>query len=75
MEASEGSRIWSERLQLPVYSNGFIKPNDPHIATNTTQSKGIFIAGSCSSPMNLTDTLTDARSAAVAIKMFLENQN
>ncbi len=75
MEASEGSKTWTQKLQLKKYANGFIQPKDPHTATNETNVTGIFIAGSCSSPMNLTDTFTDARSAANAIKAFLEHQN
>lgn len=75
MEASEGSRHWAAQLGLPVAPNGFIQVKDPHFATNRTQTEGIFIAGCSSSPMNLTDTLTDARSAALAIQNFLKNQN
>lgn len=74
MEASEGSRNWAKQLQLKVSSNGFIQPKDPHFATNTTEVEGVFIAGSCSSPMNLTDTLTDARSAATTIQAFLSKK-
>jgi heterodisulfide reductase subunit A len=74
MEASEGSRNWAKQLQLKVSPNGFIQPKDPHFATNTTEVEGVFIAGSCSSPMNLTDTLTDARSAATTIQAFLSKK-
>lgn len=75
MEASEDSNYWAHQLGLNVSPNGFIQPKDPHFATNETNIEGIFIAGCCSSPMNLTDTLTDARSAAVTIKVFLEHNN
>jgi len=75
MEASEGSRELSSQLGLPLAANGFIRVKDPHTATNETAVQGIFIAGSCSSPMNLTDTLTDARSAAIAIKSYLQSSD
>lgn len=71
MEASEGSRQMAATLKLPLSPNGFIRPLDPHIDTNRTVGEGIFIAGCASSPMNLTDTLTDARSAAITINEFL----
>ncbi len=71
MEASEGSRHWAAQLGLYVAPNGFIQVKDPHFATNQTNIEGIFVAGCSSSPMNLTDTLTDARSAAMTIKEFL----
>lgn len=74
MEASDGSRQWAGQLNLAQAPNGFIRVKDPHVATNLTDQEGIFIAGSCSSPMNLTDTLTDARSAAAAVREYLENK-
>ena len=71
MEASDGSRWVAKELQLPLAPNGFIQPGDPHYATNRTAVEGVFVAGCATSPMNLTDTLTDARSAALAIGEFL----
>ena len=56
-----------------IAPNGFIRVGDPHTGTNRTNRPGIFIAGCSSSPMNLTDTLTDARSAAITIGEYLKN--
>lgn len=71
MEASDGSRQMASMLNLELAPNGFIRVKDPHHGTNLTNTEGVFIAGCCSSPMNLTDTLTDARSAVLAIKEYL----
>ena len=71
MEAAAGSGTLAGSVQIPLYPNGFIRPADPHTGTNLTARPGIFTAGSCTSPMNLTDTLTDARSAAWQIKKWL----
>ena len=71
MEASDGSRKLSAMLELKKAANGFIRVKDAHMATNRTNAEGIFIAGCSSSPMNLTDTITDARSAAIAIREYL----
>ena len=71
MESSDGSRWLAKELGLNLEPNGFIQASDPHYATNLTNVEGVFIAGCVSSPMNLTDTLTDARSAALAIQEFL----
>ncbi len=71
MEASDGSRRLAAQLGLDLAPNGFIRVKDPHYATNRTNVEGIFIAGCSSSPMNLTDTLTDARSAAFTIQEYL----
>lgn len=75
MESSEGSRQIASQLGLELAPNGFLKVKDPHYATNLTQVEGIFIAGCSSSPMNLTDTLTDARSAALAIGEYLKAES
>ena len=75
MEASDGSRQLADRLGLQLAPNGFIRAKDPHIATNQTNINGVFIAGCSSAPMNLTDTLTDARSAALTIKEFLDSNS
>ncbi len=71
MEPSEGTRQLATQLNLKLAPNGFLHTADPHYATNLTSTPGIFSAGCSTSPMNLTDTLTDARSAAIAIKEFL----
>ena len=72
MEASEGSRKMASALGLELAPNGFIRPADPHWGTNLTGTEGVFVAGSCTAPMSLTDTLADARSAADCIIDYLE---
>lgn len=74
MEASEGSRGMAGMLGLELAPNGFIRPEDPHTGTNVTGREGIFVAGSCTAPMSLTDTLADARSAADCIIDYLEKK-
>lgn len=75
MEASEGSRRAAGQLKLQLAPNGFIKPADPHYRNNHTNAEGIFIAGCSSAPMNLTDTLADARSAALAITNWIKHKS
>lgn len=72
MEASAGSRQAAGQLQLDLAPNGFIAPADPHYGNNLTQIENVFIAGCTSAPMNLTDTLADARSAAALIAQQLK---
>ncbi|WP_251620212.1 FAD-dependent oxidoreductase [Odoribacter lunatus] len=74
MEASEGSQKAASQLHLTQAPSGFIQPADPHYGNNRTNQEGVFIAGCCSAPMNLTDTLADARSAANTISEWL-NRN
>lgn len=73
MEASDGSREMADRLGLEVAPNGFIRPADPHYRNNYTNDEGVFVAGCGSAPMNLTDTLADARSAALTIMEYLSH--
>lgn len=74
MEASEGSREMAAQLGLAKAPNGFIRVADPHEGTNRTNAEGVFVAGCCTSPMNLTDTLTDARSAALCVEEYLRTR-
>jgi len=73
MEASVGSRKAAAQLSLQQAPNGFIQTADPHYGNNRTSEEGIFVAGCSSAPMNLTDTLADARSAAVTLTQWLKN--
>ncbi|MDE5638276.1 MAG: FAD-dependent oxidoreductase [Odoribacter sp.] len=75
MEASEGSRKAAAQLQLKQAPNGFIQSADPHYGMNRTNEEGIFIAGCSSAPMNLTDTLADARSAATTLTQWLKGSS
>lgn len=74
MEASEGSRTIADKLKLQLAPNGFIRCKDPHYGNNLTDTEGLFIAGCCSAPMTLTESLADARSAALNIADYLNNR-
>lgn len=52
-------------------SDGFFKASDPHLYGNITGVPGIFVAGTCSGPKTISDTLSDARSAALAVQSYL----
>lgn len=73
MESSEGTRQTAGELGLNLAPNGFILPQDPHYRNNFTNVEGVFVAGCGSAPMNLTDTLADARSAASCITAYVKN--
>ena len=61
MEASDGSRHLAAQLGLDLAPNGFIRVKDTHYATTHTNVEGIYIAGTSSYTMKLTDPLTDER--------------
>ena len=59
-------------LNLEFGSDGFIKTEDEHTMTNTSNIPGVFITGTCAGPKCITNTLTDARAAAAKVASFLE---
>lgn len=59
-------------LPLPRNSMKFWSVPDKLLAANTTDCEGIFVAGSCKGPMTLTESVSDARSAAINIENYLK---
>lgn len=52
--------------------NGFFKSDNIQIRRNYSTQPGIFLAGTSICPMSVNETLENARSAAIAVKNFLE---
>lgn len=75
MEPSEGTTKMISMFDINKANNRFIKTQDVHFANNNTNQDGVFAAGTCTAPMNLTDTITDARAAAIQILDWLKNSN
>lgn len=69
---SEGTKKIADMLSLDFDSDGFIKAADEHTMTNVSNSRGVFLAGTCTGPRTITNTLTDARAAAAKVASFLE---
>ena len=55
--------------------NGFLQTQDPHLMKNRSSQEGIFLAGTCTGPMTIDETLDHARSAALAVHHYLQNKN
>jgi heterodisulfide reductase subunit A len=72
MTPSEGTKKIGKMLGLEMEESHFLKPADIHIHPNLTNIPGIFVAGACTSPKNIEDTITDARSSALKIAEFLK---
>jgi heterodisulfide reductase subunit A2 len=70
---SQGTREIASILGLRLGSAGFIRSTDEHALTNSTSVPGVFVAGSASAPRTITNTLTDARAAALKVSSFLQN--
>jgi heterodisulfide reductase subunit A len=71
MEISEGSRSIGNMLGLETGENRFFRVRDNHFGSNLSNVDGVFYAGSCTAPMNITDTLSHARAAATEVTGYL----
>lgn len=67
MEMSEGGAKIAGNSDLKTGENRFFSPVDHHYANNISNLKGVFYAGTCTAPMNITETISHARSAAAEV--------
>ena len=72
MEPTASTKSLTNMLGLQNVSDGFIQPADEVLQSNYTEIPGVFVAGTCSGPKSVSDTLADARSAALAVADFLK---
>jgi heterodisulfide reductase subunit A len=73
MEMSEGGIKIAEQTGLKTGENRFFSPEDHHYANNISNVKGIFYAGTCTAPMNITETISHARSAVSEVIDYFNN--
>lgn len=72
MENADSGLKVGKTLKLDVGMNGFFKVGDNHYGNNRSNRRGVFYAGTCTSAMNITDTISHARAAVVEIESYLE---
>lgn len=72
MEASEGSKAIGDMLGLKTGENRFFSCSDDHFGSNISNVPGVFYSGSCTAPMNITETISSARSAAADVLDYLK---
>lgn len=70
MIASKGMVDIGELLKIDRLDDKFFKTLDFHLQKNKTFNQGIFLAGTCTGPKTITETIADARSAAVEVYSF-----
>jgi heterodisulfide reductase subunit A len=59
-------------LKLKTEEDGFLSPSDMHYDSLKTSTPGIFVAGACSGPKTVENTINEARSAALQIAAYLK---
>lgn len=74
MEISDGSKKLGKALGLRTGENRFFKSLDNHFGSNLSNIDGIFYAGSCTAPMNITETISHARAAVTEVIDYLKKK-
>lgn len=73
MEPGRGSNDLKQLLKLETMQSGFPEPADVHVSRNITSVRGVFMAGACICPLSVNDTIENARSAALEVQSYLQN--
>jgi len=71
LQASEGTREAQKLLRLPRDGYGFIKEVHPVDKSCETTREGVFIAGVCQGPKDISDSATHGSAAAAKVGIFL----
>ena len=71
MEAGKGTANAAASCGIGCEESGFLKTTDSFLFSNFSSQEGIFLAGSCTAPMTLNDTILHARSAALEVNNWL----
>jgi len=64
MTPAEGSGEVAELFNVELTGSGFMKEVDEKVANMTTRAPGVFIAGTCTGPKNIPDSIAQAGAAA-----------
>ncbi len=74
MEMSEDGLQIAGNTHLKIGENRFFAPEDHHFGSNKSNMKGVFYAGTCTAPMNITETISHARAAVADVVSFLKSE-
>jgi heterodisulfide reductase subunit A-like polyferredoxin len=73
MEMSAGGKKIAGMGGLNTGENRFFAAADNHFGSNVSNIKGVFYAGTCTAPMNITETISHARSAVTEVMDYLKD--
>ena len=73
IEMSEGGKNIAEITGLKTGENRFFSAVDHHYGSNVSNLDGVFYAGTCTAPMNVTETISHARAAVSELMDYLNN--
>jgi heterodisulfide reductase subunit A2 len=75
MEMSDGGKDLAKTAGLNTGENRFFSSADHHYGSNISNLDGVFFAGTCLAPMNVTETISHARSAVSEVMDYLKMNN
>lgn len=74
MEMSESGKMLAKASSIKTGENKFFAPADHHFGSNLSSMKGVFLAGTCTMPMNITETISHARAVVSDVINYLEKK-
>lgn len=73
MVTPTGTKKLAEMLHLEMDENRFLQPVDRQLKANETSIPGVFLAGTCTSPKSIDETVADSRAAALRVMEYLDS--
>ena len=61
-------------LDITQNHDGFVQVKDYHLEPTHTNAKGVFVAGACTGPNNITDSVNAAHTAALEVHKYLTSK-
>lgn len=71
MSPLRGTNKLATDLGLSINADGFIAATDLHTNPTGTATNGVFVAGACTGPNNITDTVNAAKATALDVHNYL----
>ncbi|MDR2907541.1 MAG: FAD-dependent oxidoreductase [Bacteroidales bacterium] len=71
MEACQSQDVLNAKLGLRSDTDGFLSTHDTFTQNNVSNIEGVFLAGTCTGPKTIPETLADSRAAAAQINAYL----
>lgn len=68
---SLGTTKMGELFGIPFNANRFLQGKDEHTGTGMSDVPGVFLAGTCTAPRTITNSILDARSTALRVAGYL----
>ncbi len=74
MEKAKSIDKIQQQLGVANNSDGFMQNKDMYLGMNDSKQDGVFVAGTCTAPKSLPDTIGEARSVAVEVFNYINNR-